>query len=135
MIKQVIVMRNDLNMRKGKMIAQGSHASSAWLANRVKLMLEEQFEQGYDFPSIETFFKQPELEWLNGQFTKICCQIDSEQELLEIHRLAQEAGLISELIQDLGKTEFKGVPTYTCLAIGPDESDKIDAITKYLKLF
>lgn len=25
--KQVIVMRKDLNMRKGKMIAQGAHAS------------------------------------------------------------------------------------------------------------
>ena len=29
--KQVIVMRTDLNMRKGKMIAQGSHASLAFL--------------------------------------------------------------------------------------------------------
>lgn len=27
MLKQIIVMRNDLNMRKGKMIAQGAHAS------------------------------------------------------------------------------------------------------------
>ena len=28
-LKQVIVMRKDLNMRKGKMVAQGAHASIA----------------------------------------------------------------------------------------------------------
>ena len=33
MIKQVIVMRRDLNMRKGKMVAQGAHASMAVLLN------------------------------------------------------------------------------------------------------
>jgi peptidyl-tRNA hydrolase len=29
-VKQLIVMRTDLNMRKGKMIAQGAHASIMW---------------------------------------------------------------------------------------------------------
>ena len=29
--KQVIVLRKDLNMRKGKMVAQGAHASMAAL--------------------------------------------------------------------------------------------------------
>lgn len=35
--KQVIVMRTDLNMRKGKMIAQGSHASIAFLTRKGKV--------------------------------------------------------------------------------------------------
>lgn len=35
MNKQVIVMRNDLGMRKGKMIVQGSHASLAVFTNRM----------------------------------------------------------------------------------------------------
>ena len=33
--KQVIVVRNDLNMRKGKMIAQGAHASIMFLVHRL----------------------------------------------------------------------------------------------------
>ena len=34
-VKQVIVIRRDLKMRRGKEIAQGAHASSSWLANLV----------------------------------------------------------------------------------------------------
>ena len=33
--KQVIVIRRDLKMRRGKEIAQGAHASMLWLADRV----------------------------------------------------------------------------------------------------
>lgn len=35
--KQVIVMRKDLNMRKGKMIAQGSHASMAVILDELDI--------------------------------------------------------------------------------------------------
>jgi PTH2 family peptidyl-tRNA hydrolase len=45
-----------------------------------------------------------------------------------------DAGLIAALIQDAGLTEFGGVPTYTALAIGPDEEAKVDELTKDLKL-
>lgn len=66
--------------------------------------------------------------------TKIYVRVDSEAELLEIAQKAQEAGLIVHVITDAGHTEFAGVPTKTCLAIGPDEADKIDAVTGNLKL-
>ena len=58
----------------------------------------------------------------------------SEEELIEIHDRALEAGLEVHLITDSGKTEFHGEPTNTCLAIGPDEADKINAITGHLQL-
>jgi PTH2 family peptidyl-tRNA hydrolase len=45
-----------------------------------------------------------------------------------------EAGLEVHLITDNGKTEFHGEPTRTCLAIGPDDAEKIDAITGRLQL-
>jgi peptidyl-tRNA hydrolase, PTH2 family len=38
------------------------------------------------------------------------------------------------LITDAGHTEFKGVPTKTCLAIGPNDVDEIDVVTGHLKL-
>ena len=119
-IKQVIVMRKDLNMRKGKMIAQGSHSSMAFLSHRIKKA---------------PFQLTPEMElWLNGSFAKIYVSVDSEQELLEIYQKAKEVNLEVHLITDNGKTEFAGVPTNTCLAIGPDLSSKIDPITGQLKL-
>jgi PTH2 family peptidyl-tRNA hydrolase len=118
-IKQVIVMRNDLGMRKGKMIAQGAHASIAFLASLVMVG-----------PAV---MNSNQWEWLRHGMTKICVRADSETELLEIYEKAKDAGLTVHLITDAGLTEFDG-PTRTCLAIGPDHADKIDPITGSLKL-
>jgi PTH2 family peptidyl-tRNA hydrolase len=52
---------------------------------------------------------------------------------MEIYNKAKEAGLEVHIITDSGRTEFKE-PTKTCLAIGPDLSEKIDTITGHLKL-
>jgi peptidyl-tRNA hydrolase len=43
-MKQVIVMRKDLKMRRGKEIAQGAHASMAFLAK--KALAGEAFHRG-----------------------------------------------------------------------------------------
>jgi PTH2 family peptidyl-tRNA hydrolase len=60
--------------------------------------------------------------------------MNGEEELTEIHDIALQAGLEVHLITDSGETEFHGEPTNTCLAIGPDEAEKIDAITGDLQL-
>jgi PTH2 family peptidyl-tRNA hydrolase len=135
MIKQVIVMRKDLKMRRGKEIAQGSHASMSFLSRRLQEMLKRQYEEGYDLPSLETAFSDAELEWLQGLFTKVCLQVDSEDELVAVHIAALDAGLECHLIEDSGATEFHGVKTKTCLAIGPDDADKINEVTGHLKLY
>ncbi len=74
------------------------------------------------------------IEWLKGPFTKICVYVESEEELLGIERAAVEAGVIYRLITDAGRTEFKGVPTHTVLAVGPDTKDVLEPITGHLKL-
>ena len=71
---------------------------------------------------------------MTGAFAKICCRVNSEDELMNIHDKAIEVGLEVHLITDSGKTEFHGHPTRTCLAIGPDVSEKIDAVTGQLEL-
>jgi peptidyl-tRNA hydrolase len=76
-----------------------------------------------------------ELDWIRSSFKKVTLQVNSEEELLEIERKAKEAGLEVHVITDSGLTEFNGVPTKTCLAIGPDEEDKINAVTGHLKLY
>lgn len=119
-IKQVIVVRADLKMRKGKEAAQVAHASMMFLVERIKQ------------PVIT--FSTAELEWINGIFTKVVLSVDSEQALLEVYKAAMEAGLVCHLVTDVGKTEFHGIPTHTCLAIGPDKPERIDPITRDLKL-
>jgi PTH2 family peptidyl-tRNA hydrolase len=123
-IKQVIVMRHDLKMRRGKQIAQGAHASMSFVCRRL---------QDSGSVSLDDF-SEAERAWLTGSFAKVCCRVDSEDELMAIHSNAQEAGLEVHLITDSGKTEFHGEPTNTCLAIGPDDAEKIDAITGHLQL-
>jgi PTH2 family peptidyl-tRNA hydrolase len=79
-------------------------------------------------------FSEVERAWLTGSFAKVCCRVDSEEELLAIHARAREAALEVHLITDSGKTEFHGKPTVTCLAIGPDDAEKIDNVTGHLQL-
>lgn len=131
--KQVIVMRTDLNMRKGKMIAQGAHASIAFLTNKMRPVYDlGKTEQPEVAKSID--LTEAEEAWVNGIFTKICVRADSEDELLVIHQKALDAGLTSHLITDRGLTEFDGIPTNTCVGIGPNWADEIDAATGDLKL-
>lgn len=117
-------MRHDLKMRRGKQIAQGAHASMAFLSHRLQ---ERKAISLADFSEVEQI-------WLSGAFAKVCCRIDSEAELMAIHDQAIAAGLEVHLITDSGKTEFHGQPTRTCLAIGPDDANRIDAITGSLQL-
>ncbi len=122
--KQVIVMRKDLGMRKGKMVAQGSHASLGavlWMQEGMNGSITGDLVKARD-------------SWLEGTFTKICVGVNSETELMQVYKAAIQANLPVKLITDAGHTEFHGVPTRTCLAIGPAWSEDIDKITGGLTL-
>jgi len=134
MVKQVIVMRKDLNMRKGKMVAQGSHAS-------MKVFFDRMFHKRLTGTSLDDGGLEYEIEmtkemkeWKDNIFTKICVSVDSEQELKEIYESASEQNIPCAIIEDCGLTEFNGVPTLTCCAIGPADAETIDNITGNLKL-
>ena len=127
--KQIIVVRTDLGMRRGKECAQAAHASMAWLTSR----LQQTFDRGVDV-YMESEFTPAELDWIQGLFMKIVCRVDSEEELLAIHERAKAAGLTSHLIEDAGRTEFKE-PTHTAVGIGPDRAEKLDPVTGDLKLY
>ena len=131
MVKQVIVIRKDLKMRRGKEIAQGSHASMQFMVNAIKRFFSEQST----IDNQPLVFSGAEQDWMDGAFTKVCLVVNSEEELQEIHNRALSAGLEVNTITDLGATEFHGVPTKTCLAIGPDYAEKIDPVTGDLKLY
>ena len=130
-VKQAIVIRKDLKMRRGKEIAQGAHASIAWLTRRLQVPAS-----GSVLDTLrEAHLSHTELEWIDGLFTKVCLQVGSEAELMDIYERAVFAGVEASLITDAGLTEFGGVPTRTCIAIGPDLAERIDGITSHLKLY
>lgn len=114
MMKQIIILRKDLNMRKGKMVAQGAHAAMA--------------------ATLEHLYDERVIEWLCGPFTKICVSVDSYDELMALYALALCDGMVCSLILDAGRTEFNGVPTYTAVAIGPDTDENLRPLTGHLKL-
>lgn len=135
-IKQVILARTDLNMRKGKLAAQVAHASMKVFFDRQMIYLPntESFEpvhgEGWKVDSALMVDLTPEMTaWVNGSFAKIVLGVSTEADLLEALRLAKEAGIPCALITDAGNTEFHGVPTNTCVAIGPAKSTDIDLIT------
>ena len=136
MIKQVILVRKDLGMRRGKEIAQGSHASMNFLIEPLRRSLSENGSEAVQGDATLTLrLTSVQCDWVAKGMAKICLRVNSAEELLARHAAAHKAGLVSHLILDSGKTEFGGVPTYTACAIGPDEAARIDAITGDLVLY
>lgn len=131
-IKQVIIFRKDLNVRKGKAMSQAAHAS-------MKVFLDLcEYQRISSSEGRLTFYLDGDDSdwsvWLRGLFTKVVVSCDSEQELVDIYQQAKDKGLPCSLIVDAGLTEFNGVPTKTCVAIGPAKSEEINPITGHLKL-
>lgn len=131
-VKQVIVVRKDLKMPKGKIAAQVAHAAMAVFLN----MMDQ--SDGEDADSDQWSFEVKRgsamEQWLTGSFTKPVLACSSEAELLELYQKAQDAGLPCSLITDNGLTVFNGVKTNTCIAIGPDYDSNINPITGHLPL-
>lgn len=127
-------------MRKGKIAAQAAHASMAFLSRRwdiedLDAEDEEDYEDGCEvYHNVGLGLLPVEKLWFDESFVKICVSVNSEDELLHIETLAREANIECHLITDNGRTEFHGVLTLTCLALGPDYADRIDAITRDLPL-
>lgn len=137
-IKQVLVIRKDLNMRRGKSVAQGAHASHKFLTENILGIKTITDSDGLEHTILTVCLKMKAKEiegWLKeSKYAKICVTVDSLEELQEIDRKAREAYIPSYVVLDSGLTEFKE-PTITAVAVGPASSEKIDAITGNLKLW
>lgn len=134
-LKQVIVMRTDLNMRKGKMVSQGAHASEKGLFDKGHVLYYHDREY-FCIP-----LDEHNKDWIVGDvFKKIVCRVDSEKELVDLYKRvtyeiqAQGLTIAHGLIEDSGLTEFHGVKTITCASFGPCEESWIDQYTGHLPL-
>ena len=112
MWKQVVIVRKDLKLSKGKLAAQVAHASL----------------ESYKVSSYEN-----QSEWEAWGSKKVVLKCEDIKELLEIQKLVKKSGLPYSLIKDAGKTEIKP-GTITALGIGPAEEDEIDKIAGHLKM-
>jgi len=138
-VKQIIVIRKDLKMRKGKIVAQGAHASMKVLMDKLSahpVSLTGVYTGASRFVELSVVISQSSslYKWLIGDFTKIVVGVDSLEELEKLETKAIKNNILTAKITDAGRTEFNGVPTITALAIGPDYNNIIDPITQHLNL-
>lgn len=136
-VKQVIVVRKDLNMPIGKIAAQVAHASMGAIK---QLMSVSIINDSNNEPYIKSYRLTCQREsvlwkWWEGEFTKIVLECNSLEELHSLEQQALEQNLPVCKITDNGHTVFNGKPTVTCLAIGPYKSADIDKITGKQKLY
>lgn len=111
-MKQVILVRMDLKMPRGKLSVQTAHASVSALLKSHKDDIEQ---------------------WKNDGMKKVILKVKDKNELMMYKKKCEDIDLVTALIEDAGKTFFKE-PTVTCLGIGPDKEEKIDKITGKLKM-
>jgi len=113
-MKQVIIIRTDLDMGKGKIAAQVGHACVLG-AEHVRKSNPEWFS-----------------EWWEGQ-EKVVLKVANLKELEQLMQNAIEFGLPCAVVDDAGHTQLPPGTT-TCISIGPAPEEKIDKITGDLKL-
>ena len=111
-MKQVILVRTDLKLPKGKMAVQCSHASTE---------------------SLLRSHKDDISKWRSEGMKKVVLKVEDDKELFKYKQLAEDIGLVVALITDAGRTVVEP-GTITCLGIGPDKEEKIDKITAKLKM-
>jgi PTH2 family peptidyl-tRNA hydrolase len=113
-MKQVIIIRTDLDMGKGKIAAQVGHACVLG-AEHVRKSNPEWFS-----------------EWWEGQ-EKIVLKVSSLKELEQIKQITIELGIPWSEVTDAGHTQI-APGTVTCISLGPAPEEKIDKVTGDLKL-
>jgi PTH2 family peptidyl-tRNA hydrolase len=112
-VKLAVAVRTDLDMGRGKIAAQVAHAAVA--ATLASLGTA-------DFAA-----------WLREGQPKVVLRVRTAGELDDLVRQAQAGGLPVEVISDAGRTQVTP-GTVTCCALGPAESQRIDAVTGGLAL-
>ena len=117
--KQVIAVRTDIKMSKGKTAVQVAHAA----VEAVLLIIDSGRGE---------WMRWLRLWRLQGQ-KKIAVKVSSEQELLKVYQDALRLGLPASLIADAGLTELPP-GTRTAVAVGPAPVKLVDKVTGRLKL-
>lgn len=149
-MRQVIIARKDLGMSAGKLAAQCSHASIAFLSHIIQAgdimkVTEDEGEEKYDINiEISTAIID---EWISGIFTKTICEAKNRNQLMKAVAIAEEMGLKENkdffLIKDCCLTELdpeetdeNGIGrTLTCIGFRPLPEEMAHKISKKFQLY
>ena len=112
MLKQVILVRQDLKLPKGKLAVQVAHGSTAALLRSDKDVVKK---------------------WAREGMKKVVLKVKDLEELLRYKNLLEDAHIETALITDAGMTVL-APGTTTCLGAGPDDEMKIDRVTGSLPM-
>jgi PTH2 family peptidyl-tRNA hydrolase len=110
--KQLILVRHDLGLPKGKLAAQAAHASVEAVLRADKTAVKH---------------------WRDEGMAKIVLKVADEKELIAMVQRGKDAGFTTALITDAGHTVVEP-GTRTCAAIGPAPSEQLDRHFGTLKL-
>ena len=112
----VLLVRNDLGMGKGKMMAECCHAAVGVVCDM-----------------LDTGRADVVHHWNEHGAMKIALKVNSEEELINFEGCADAMGLANYLVIDAGHTQI-APDTRTVLAIGPAPAKELDQLTGHLKL-
>ena len=144
-MKQLIIAHKDLNMSPGKLAAQVSHASMAFLADIIKhsTYIDEYKYRRCDFYIDKDIYYQ----WICGSFTKVICEAKNKYQIEKIIPVACELNLKEGkdffLIKDNCLTELEpeeidenGIGrTLTCIGFRPLPDDICAQLSKKYQLY
>lgn len=125
-VKQVIVVRKDLNMNVGKVAAQVAHASMKVFFDR--MASNASIYDKDDVHEYDCRFTPAMTFWMNNSFAKIVVGVNTLDELTMVMNKALDMGYPVAPIVDSSLEQM------TCVAIGPEVSEHIDTITGHLPL-
>lgn len=127
LLKQVILIRRDLRLKRAELAALASKAST-------KFLLDNDISDRGDVLKVE--LTKQEAEWLSGSATRIILGVPSESSLKDVMLRAELLGLACYSVSESKPEEddSENFEEMLCAAIGPDESERIDEITGNLKL-
>ena len=116
--RQLIIARKDLNMGPGKLAAQVSHASMAFLTNYIRNY--GKFSDYY-YECILTLDKDMFEQWIDGPFTKTVCQAKNKNQLMKAITIAEELGLKESGLNRLIVASYKLLGLMSYLTAGEKE--------------
>jgi len=146
-MRQLIIVRKDLNMSSGKLAAQVAHASWAFLSNQIR-NTSNYTEPDFNNILVKLLIPKDVMdEWFCGIFTKTICEAKNKNQLLKAKAIAEELGMVEGkdffLIMDACNTELtpeeideNGVGrTLTCIGFKPLQDEIAWQISKKFQLY
>ena len=113
--KQVLVVRMDLKIGRGKIAVQCAHAAIGG-AEEARLRFPEWWR-----------------DWLSEGQRKIALKVPGLDEIMRLHAMSRRKHLPVALVTDMGLTQV-APGTVTCLGIGPAPARLLDPLTGDLSL-